>query len=264
MKMYRETFQQWGEHILLPNTDDINLPFLLHFLDHLSMSEDDAFRQAEEEYFTKSPPNIKHMLPRNQSSPSKVSTTSPPTTSIETFESKKIDFYPAFHKSPHRLFENNRQGWRTNYYYYLFDQTMHSNTVSTVCASYIRGLSWCCDYYFKQSTDWAWYYRYNYSPTILDTYNYVCGMDRLQSFSEDVAVVTDHHYIKLHEQLLMVIPPASKYLLPNREHQSYMTDLTKGVVHLFPVNFKIGTYLKYQFHECGGIGINIPYKLTVP
>lgn len=249
LNAYRTTYERCGTHIILPDKDDLNLPFLLNFFEILSVSEDIEFRNAEEAYFTRTPPNIKSMLPANGRDDLK-------------FEIKKLDFYPILNKSSLRLFTDNMQGWRTNYYFHLFDKDPHSNVVTRACASYLQGLVWCCDYYFKQRTNWAWFYKYNYSPTILDLYNYSSSLERLSNFtSQDVGANAD--YVKVHEQLLMVIPPSSKFIIPNSEHIKYITDINKGFVHTFPVDFEIVTYLKSQLHECSGSGLNLDEKVSI-
>ena len=250
LNAYRQTHERCGgTHIILPDKDDLNLPFLLNLFEILSIPEDVEFRNAEETYFARTPPNIKSMLPSKSRDDFK-------------FEGKKLDFYPSFHKFTHRLFTDNMQGWRTNYYYHLFDKDPHSNIVTKACTSYLQGIVWCCDYYFKQQTNWAWFYKYNYSPTILDLYNYTSSLERLSNFTSlDVGANSD--YVKVHEQLLMVIPPGSKFIIPNNEHKKYMTDISKGVVHVFPIDFEIVTYLKSQLHECAGNGLNLDEKLFI-
>ena len=248
MNAYRHTYKSHLTHILLEN-NELNLSFLISLLDTLSLTEDASFEKAEHEYFKRNPPNIMSMIPIHNRN-------------TLTFESKKIEFYPMFHKFTNRLFGDKMQGWRTNYYFHLFDQDPHTSIVTNVCASYIKGLVWCCDYYFKQSTNWAWFYKYNYSPTILDVYNYSSGLNKIPIFTkEDIGA--NKNYITVDEQLLMVIPPSSKFILYNNDHKQYTSDVTKGLVHLFPVDFDIITYMKSQLHECGGNGINLDEKITI-
>lgn len=249
MKAYRTTYDLHKQHILLPPNNELNLPFLASMFDLLSLTEDTAFKKAEDEYFERTPPNIMSMIPGHKKN-------------ALTFESKKIEFYPMFHKFPHRLFGDKMQGWRTNYYFYLFDHDPHTSVVTDVCASYIRGIVWCCDYYFNQRTNWAWFYKYNYSPTILDVYNYASGLSGLPRFTSNDAGA-NNDYVKIDEQLLMVIPPSSKFILPNDDIRQYTTDVRKGLVHLFPTDFDVVTYMRSQLHECGGAGINLDEKIKL-
>jgi 5'-3' exonuclease len=59
------------------------------------------------------------------------------------------------------------------------------------------------------------------------------------------------------DQLLMVIPPSSMNLIPEKKYRSAMTDLSMGYVHNFPNAFKIVTYMKYMLHECSAGGLNL-------
>jgi len=250
---YKSTFDILNCHILCNNNNnnnnELNIIFLTHLLETLSQNEDIAFEQVEDDYFQRSPPNILSMIPvdkRNSFS----------------FESKKLDFYPIFHKAPFKLFKDKMQSWRTNYYHYLFHHDANNNPITDVCSNYIHGLVWCCDYYFKQHTNWAWFYRHNYSPTILDVSNYICCLEHIPQFTSNTIGYNDD-YVSISEQLLMVIPPSSKFIIPDNEHKKYMSHIHKGLVHNFPSDFKVVTYLKSQLHECYPQGVNLSEKITI-
>jgi 5'-3' exonuclease len=57
-------------------------------------------------------------------------------------------------------------------------------------------------------------------------------------------------------QLLLVLPPQSKGLLP--EHlQKVMTDINYGCLHYYPKDFKVMTFLKNKMWECNPLIPNI-------
>ena len=61
-------------------------------------------------------------------------------------------------------------------------------------------------YYFQKNPDWFWYYTYDYPPFITDISKYLINMNDIK-FSENKAMTPL-------EQLLIILPAQSKYLLP--------------------------------------------------
>ena len=78
--------------------------------------------------------------------------------------------------------------------------------------------------------------------TIKDISNYLYGneMPIIEKMGE---------YITNELQLLIVIPKTSKNLL-NEKLQKIMEDKTLGLYHMFPLKYKIHTYLKTHLWEC--------------
>lgn len=76
--------------------------------------------------------------------------------------------------------------------------------IRDMVVKYLEGLQWVMDYYFKGVSDWQWYYPFHYAPMISDFVN-IPIISRQFEYREP--------YFAL-EQLLGVIPPGSKNLLP--------------------------------------------------
>jgi len=51
-------------------------------------------------------------------------------------------------------------------------------------------------------------------------------------------------------QLLMILPPSSIDLIENTDQKKLMTDINKGVLHYYPIDFGISTYLKNWLWLC--------------
>lgn len=103
----------------------------------------------------------------------------------------------------------------------------HSNVqqVWLFCKSYIQGLEWVQHYYHSKPKNWHWYYPYHYTPLISDILDYLTnasssGGPKLTRVSTKVAPP-----ILPFQQLLCVVPPKSKKLLP-----PYLRPLYNGML----------------------------------
>jgi len=226
---YAVTFESFNrsEHIIY-ESNEINTKFLTYYLEHLSKSEDFSFEQQERKYYA-----------------------------ATAYNKGDIENYPLIEKFP-KVINSHKPGWRTNYYYYLFEKNVNSDIVSRCCTDYVNGLVWMIDYYFEQKTDWYWFYRYDYSPTIVDLSNYVMSAHTIKQ---------KHTYpyrrITALDQLAMVLPPSNVHLIPSKPHQDIVEKVSLGYTHNYPTAFKIRTFMKYKLHECGCVGIclNAPILL---
>ncbi|ELA41905.1 uncharacterized protein VICG_01089 [Vittaforma corneae ATCC 50505] len=97
------------------------------------------------------------------------------------------------------------------------------------CEEYIKGLEWVYNYYFYDMPSWEWYYPYHFAP-----------------FMTDLALVKDVKFkfttgrpLKPLEQLLTVLPPSSKDLLPSCLHSVF--DEFK---EYYPTEFKLDMFQK--------------------
>ena len=106
------------------------------------------------------------------------------------------------------------------YYYDKFGFTpFDSEKHLALRKSYLEGLVWNLEYYYRGCPSWEWYYPYHYGPMISDLVN-------LNSFLEDISFFPEKEDIKPgvrqvageplkpFEQLLGCLPPSSSYLLP--------------------------------------------------
>ena len=142
---------------------------------------------------------------------------------------------------------NNNKKWRYYYYKSLFDININydSSLVSSVVSTFIKGIYWTYNYYKKFDLDYEWFYPYNFPPTSKDISNY------LKVTSNIPDITNNSTFLPSKYQLLLILPIQSNHLLNFDEDLKSLTiDSKKGFTHLFPIEFKIQTFLKTQLHEC--------------
>jgi len=139
---------------------------------------------------------------------------------------------------------NNSKKWRYYYYKRLFDININNDStmIATASANYIKGIYWTYNYYKKMDLDYQWYYPYNYPPTAKDVSNYL----KVNVVEE---IKLNGKYLKPHQQLLLILPIESIELL-DKSIQKYMTDIKKGLKHLYPSEYMIQTLFKNHLWEC--------------
>jgi 5'-3' exoribonuclease 1 len=153
--------------------------------------------------------------------------------------------------------------WRNTYYHYVFGSNS-IDTIKNACKKYVDGLFWITNYYFDQTASHEWYYHYNYSPCASDLHKYLMSVsqDEMSSIKDSLKLCQEKVNEDMKEfnlaylQLLLVLPPQSKGLLP--EHlQKVMTDINYGCLHYYPKDFKVMTFLKNKMWECNPLIPNI-------
>lgn len=126
--------------------------------------------------------------------------------------------------------------WKTTYYKFFMNVSYNDVAqVDKVCENFLQGLTWNLDYYLNNHTTNAWYYKYTAAPLITDLVRY---MNKTATFpvpdpANEIELTPD-------QQLLLVLPYQSKHLLPCYEPRFY---------HMYPVAFKLKTFMKTQFWE---------------
>lgn len=186
----------------------------------LAAEEDTRFEQAHREYFTASTKNLRQKQDRTE-------------------------FYGICNKNP-RYEDLMRDGcWRRGYYVRLFGMSASGDDmVNEVCTEYLNGLRWVCDYYYNRSADSAWFYPYNYSPTLVDLHNMLQTLDDIDA---DLELPPPMH-VDPELQLLMILPVQSVSLLP--KHLRWLMRDNSPISYMYPVDFRLETYLKTRLHEC--------------
>lgn len=103
---------------------------------------------------------------------------------------------------------------------------------------YIRALQWTLLYYYRGVPSWAWYYPHHYAPFISD----------LRNFSNLKIHFDQGKPFLPFQQLLSVLPTASKDHLPSAYHK-LMMDPDSPVVDYYPENFETDLNGKQQSWE---------------
>jgi len=137
----------------------------------------------------------------------------------------------------------NNKKWRYNYYKSLFDININndSSLISTIVSNFIKGIYWTYNYYKKFDLDLEWFYPYNYPPTCRDISNYL-------KVNEISKIQKKGNYLLPEIQLLLILPIQSHHLLDFKPKVKELS-LTK-FRFLYPIEFKIQTFLKHHLHDC--------------
>ncbi|KXN84037.1 5'-3' exoribonuclease 1 [Leucoagaricus sp. SymC.cos] len=98
--------------------------------------------------------------------------------------------------------------------------------VDQVVYRYIEGLQWVIKYYYGGVPSWSWFYDYHYAPRISD----LRDVDKM-TFSFELG-----RPFKPFEQLMAVLPPASRQLVPEA-YRDLMTNPTSPILDFYPTSF---------------------------
>jgi len=137
---------------------------------------------------------------------------------------------------------NNSKRWRYYYYKNLFDVNINNDSTSIISSNFIKGIYWTYNYYKKMDLDYTWYYPYNYPPTAKDISNYL----KVNIIKE---IELKGEYLSPKKQLLLILPIYSIDLIEDNL-KKYMTDISYGMKHLYPKEYKIQTLFKTHLWEC--------------
>ncbi|KAI5135940.1 5'-3' Exoribonuclease 1 [Manis pentadactyla] len=137
------------------------------------------------------------------------------------------------------LFETEfRQYKRTYYMTKMGVDLVSDGFLADQAACYIQAIQWILHYYYHGVQSWSWYYPYHYAPFLSDIHN--------------ISTLKIHFELgkpfKPFEQLLAVLPAASKNLLPTC-YQYLMTSENSPILEYYPTDFKTDLNGKQQEWE---------------
>jgi 5'-3' exoribonuclease 2 len=93
---------------------------------------------------------------------------------------------------------------------------------------YVEGLCWVLLYYYQGCASWTWYFPYHFAPFASD----------FQDISTVEVTFEKGQPFKPAEQLMGVLPAASKTLLPEA-FQALMVDEDSSIIDFYPEDFQI-------------------------
>ncbi|KAG3270776.1 5'-3' exoribonuclease 1 isoform X2 [Ictidomys tridecemlineatus] len=137
------------------------------------------------------------------------------------------------------LFETEfRQYKRTYYMTKMGVDVVSDDFLADQAACYVQAIQWILHYYYHGVQSWSWYYPYHYAPFLSDIRN--------------ISTLQIHFELgkpfKPFEQLLAVLPAASKNLLPTC-YQHLMTNEDSPIIEYYPPDFKTDLNGKQQEWE---------------
>jgi 5'-3' exoribonuclease 1 len=119
--------------------------------------------------------------------------------------------------------------YKNNYYREkMKSDSISSEQIQVYVQQYIEALQWILKYYYQGCQSWSWFYPHHYATYLSDLINF----KHLQfSFQKGIP-------FKPFEQLLGVLPPTSRYLLPTAL-QPLMIDAESPLLHFYPEDFQL-------------------------
>lgn len=103
---------------------------------------------------------------------------------------------------------------------------------------YVRAIQWNLHYYYDGCCSWSWYYPHHYAPYISD----------IKGFKDLKLDFELGEPFQPFQQLLAVLPPYSKKLLPEAL-QSLLTEEQSPIIDYYPSEFKTDLNGKKQDWE---------------
>ena len=103
---------------------------------------------------------------------------------------------------------------------------------------YVRGIQWNLHYYYNGCVSWSWFYPHHYAPWVTDIKNF-SGLKLEFEMGKPFLPF---------EQLLAVLPPASRELLP-KPLQGLMMNETSPIIDYYPKDFECDLNGKQQEWE---------------
>ncbi|KAI8367638.1 XRN 5'-3' exonuclease N-terminus-domain-containing protein [Radiomyces spectabilis] len=125
-----------------------------------------------------------------------------------------------------RLWES---GWKERYYKMKFHIPLEDrDAIQDIVKSYCEGLCWVFKYYYTGCASWSWYYPYYYAPMASDFVN-IDAFDIKFDLSAP---------LRPFEQLMGVLPPASRDHIPTAFHH-LMIDDNSPILDFYPTEFEV-------------------------
>lgn len=128
------------------------------------------------------------------------------------------------------------EGYRREYYLKAGVNSDNDEEVRRMCLAYLHGFAWIYVYYVKGLPEWEWYFPYHYPPLLGDLERIMKTLNSSESYMKFEKGEPSLPFV----QLLSVLPPKSKELLP-QPFWPLMTDPISPLVQkgYYPATFKI-------------------------
>ena len=100
--------------------------------------------------------------------------------------------------------------------------------VQSIAKEYVRGLQWVLLYYYKGTPAWGWSYLHHYAPYVSD----------LKGISDFVPEFEVGEPFLPFQQLMSVLPPASRHGMVPEAFQPLMVDPESPILDFYPLEFE--------------------------
>lgn len=137
--------------------------------------------------------------------------------------------------------------WKFRYYEHYYGANINQEEhINKMCEEYLFGMKWIMEYYFDGCPSMTWQYPYYHAPFISDLSHF------LKETKFDInKVIFSKDQISLDPltQLLVVLPPSQKALLPS-SYGKLMSDRDSPILDIFPIEIHLDMLYKDSFHKC--------------
>lgn len=157
-----------------------------------------------------------------------------------------LKYYPIRYKK--KNINLGSKNWRDNYYkhyFYINSVNKSKEFIENLCKIYLEGLQWNIQYYLKGCPSWKWYFPYPAAPSLRELCQYLNNRIYCKDFGKSKP------YLPI-QQLFMVLPKQSSYLLPKSYSDLIHSDCIDIILY-YPDNVMLDTSNKLWLHECNPI-----------
>lgn len=159
-------------------------------------------------------------------------------------------------KDPVRIGVDSFEEYRNRFYYHYFtiiDNDEINKIRTNMVYNYLEGLKWVTNYYFDKCPCWDYYYKFDVAPFMNDINIFNINFSEIKfKLGTNINPV---------EQLLLVLPPQSSYLLPNNIR--FLVHNEKSpIYHLFPTDFEQDFINKHKYWMANPLLPNIELNLV--
>jgi len=216
LKLYVNILGKYDKNII--NDDNqINYDILLELLKLMSEDEDNSLKLYHNNYYKKKYNDYDRK---------------------DNYEKqlKKVEFMPLLTNTYNDV-NFNKSNWRERYYARYFNTENYREIDKIkVYQQYLEGLNWILKYYTGDCPSWSWCYTFNFSPSILDLYNFLKKNKPSINFGDDPPLTSER-------QMACILPPKTLSKIPN------MKNIIDRYPYLYPKKFNIEMLYKTFFHE---------------
>tara|TARA_Y200000002_G_C22673401_1_gene661049 strand:+ start:311 stop:2140 length:1830 start_codon:yes stop_codon:yes gene_type:complete len=165
-----------------------------------------------------------------------------------------------YHKDIRSLnYNEDYSKWRVDYYNYFLG-TDEKSHIDLCTHNYIESLYFTLNYYFVGCPSWSWHYKFRIAPLLGDVYNYLKenkNIEKINNFELGNPMTP-------FQQLLFILPPQNKDILPEVLHP-VMIDDKVGATQYYPESIKIDAVFggKTMYSEAILPEINDEYLISI-
>jgi len=116
--------------------------------------------------------------------------------------------------------------------------------INNMAINYLNGINWIAEYYFNgwKGVNLKWYYKHYHSPLFSDIYNNLALLIENNTNLSSWKAQESNVFLNVFEQLLSVLPPSAKDLLPSELRHLMNSD--SPLADYYPIDFVVDYELK--------------------